>query len=131
AEPPARIATQSGHLALADVLVIELAPAGPAQLQGIEAIQHARPELPCILVTPAPDAETLIHALRTGIRDVLAWPPDASRLGEALRRIEGTAATHRRKAARMVSMVSCRGGAGTSFIAANLGHALASRHDAR
>ncbi len=69
----------------------------------------------------------LIKAMRAGIRDVLSWPLDKGQLAEALKRVEATHVPREHNAAQVISVISCKGGAGTSFVAANLGDALA-RH---
>lgn len=126
-EAPARIASHASQLALADMLVIAHDSMGPAQMQGIEAMRQQHPELPCILITDAVEPELLIKALRTGIRDVLAWPLDQNQLGDALRRLQAASTQRRRRCARLVSLLSCKGGAGVSFLTGNLGHALAAQ----
>ncbi|WP_422648262.1 AAA family ATPase [Cupriavidus sp. H18C1] len=126
-EAPARIASHASQLALADMLVIAHDRIGPAQMQGIETMRQQHPELPCILVTDAVEPELLIQALRTGIRDVLAWPLEQNQLGDALRRLQAASTQRRRRSARLVSLLSCKGGAGVSFLTGNLGHALAAQ----
>ncbi|WP_064575800.1 AAA family ATPase [Cupriavidus gilardii] len=127
AEAPARIASHASQLALADMLVIAHGSMGPAQMQGIEAMRQQHPELPCILITDAVDPDLLIKALRSGIRDVLAWPLEQGQLGDALRRLQAAGTQRRRRAARLISLLSCKGGAGVTFLTANLGHALAAQ----
>ncbi|GLC91557.1 pilus assembly-related protein [Cupriavidus sp. TA19] len=127
----ARFPYHAGRLRMADLLVLEVPSIGPTEMHGIETMRQQHPELPCILVTHAPGSEVLIHAMRAGIRDVLAWPLDKAQLAEALRRVEATHIPRVRSDAQVVSVISCKGGAGTSFIAANLGDALSRHHGKR
>ncbi|WP_349608915.1 MULTISPECIES: AAA family ATPase [Cupriavidus] len=123
----ARFPYHASRLRMADLLILELPAIGTGQMLAIETLRQQHPDLPCILVTPAPGSEVLIKAMRAGIRDVLSWPLDKGQLAEALKRVEATHVPRAREAAQVISVISCKGGAGTSFVAANLGDALA-RH---
>ncbi|KWR89564.1 AAA family ATPase [Cupriavidus sp. IDO] len=123
----ARFPYHASRLRMADLLVLELSDIGPSQMQAIETLRQQHSDLPCILIAQAPGPDVLIKAMRAGIRDVLSWPLDKGQLAEALRRVEATYVPRAHEIAQVISLVSCKGGAGTSFVAANLGDALA-RH---
>ncbi|QOT77293.1 AAA family ATPase [Cupriavidus basilensis] len=123
-EGPARFPFHGSQMQLADLLIIEQTVVGASQMHSIEALREQHPELPCILVTPNPSSDCLIKALRAGVRDVLAWPLDRTQLAEALRRVEASHVPRNRELAQVISFISCKGGAGTSFLASNLGYAL-------
>lgn len=123
----ARFPFHASRLRMADLLILELPAINASQMQAIETLRQQHPELPCILVTQAPGSEVLIKAMRAGIRDVLSWPLDKGQLAEALKRVEASHVPRVHEAGQVISMISCKGGAGTSFVAANLGDALA-RH---
>ncbi|TDF66200.1 AAA family ATPase [Cupriavidus sp. L7L] len=129
-ESLSRLPFQAGRLRMADLLILELPAIGPAQMQAIEALRQQHSDLPCILITQAPGSDVLIKAMRAGIRDVLSWPLDKGQLAEALKRVEATHVPRVHETARVISVISCKGGAGTSFVAANLGDVLA-RHQAK
>lgn len=126
-ETLARLPFHASRLRMADLLILEVSAVGPGQMLAIETLRQQQPGLPCIVVTHAPDSEVLIKAMRAGIRDVLSWPLDKVQFAEALKRVEATHVPREQDAAQIVSVISCKGGAGTSFVAANLGDALA-RH---
>lgn len=123
----ARFPYHASRLRMADLLVLELSDIGPSQMQAIETLRQQHSDLPCILITQAPGPDVLIKAMRAGIRDVLSWPLDKGQLAEALKRVEASHVPRAHEIAQVISLVSCKGGAGTSFVAANLGDALA-RH---
>lgn len=123
----ARVPFQAGRLQMADLLLLELPAIGPAQMLAIETLRQQHPELPCILITQTSNSEVLIKAMRAGVRDVLSWPLDKGQLADALKRVEATHVPRAHDMAQVISVISCKGGAGTSFVAANLGDALA-RH---
>lgn len=123
----ARLPLQASRLRMADLLILELPDIGPAQMFAVETLRQQHPDLPCILITQSHDSSVLIQAMRAGVRDVLSWPLDKGQLAEALKRVEAAHVPRSHDVAQVVSVISCKGGAGTSFIAANLGDAL-SRH---
>jgi len=122
-----RFPFHASRLRMADLLLLELPQITPAQMQAIEALRQQHLDLPCILVTQSPAPDLLIKAMRAGVSDVLAWPLDKGQLADALRRIEASHVPRNLELAQVISMISCKGGSGTSFITANLGDALA-RH---
>ncbi|KAF7963312.1 pilus assembly protein CpaE [Cupriavidus sp. UYMU48A] len=127
----ARFPLHAGRLRMADLLIVELPDLGPAQMLSIEALRQQHADLPCILVTQAPGPDVLIKAMRAGIRDVLSWPLDKAQLAEALRRVEASHVPRAHEAAQVISVISCKGGVGTSFVTANLGDTIARQHGKR
>ncbi|MBP0593738.1 AAA family ATPase [Paraburkholderia sp. LEh10] len=105
-----------------DLLIVN---GGQIELHDFDALtgltaQNA--DMTCMLLTPSPSADLLIRAMRAGVRDVQPWPVDSQQLQHAIegisRKINGT-----RREGRVISFMSCKGGSGTSFLAANLGFA--------
>ncbi|TPQ37612.1 MULTISPECIES: AAA family ATPase [Cupriavidus] len=127
----ARFPLHAGRLRMADLLIVELPDLGPAQMLSIEALRQQHADLPCILVTQAPGPDVLIKAMRAGIRDVLSWPLDKAQLADALKRVEATHVPRAHEAAQVISVISCKGGVGTSFVTANLGDTIARQHGKR
>ncbi len=128
---PAGLVAQASCLRGVDALIVDLPAGSSAPMQGVEALREQYPDLPCILVTSAQQPEILIRALRAGVRDVLAWPLDKVQLSSAVARLEANQVLQAQNSARIVSFLSCKGGAGTSFIASNLGYALSAHEGKR
>lgn len=122
------------HAALikkADLLIVEDATLGLADLAAIEeAIAHT-PNLTCMLVAPALSTDMLMAAMRAGVRHVLTWPVDPHEFARELSHVAGKKTANARRAGRVTSFASARGGCGTTLIAANLAHTLATVHDKR
>jgi pilus assembly protein CpaE len=76
-------------------------------------------------------ADFLMHAMRSGVREVI--PPEASDefLLEAMRRIQSQQHPALEKEGTVLSFISCKGGGGATFLATNLAYALASEHNKR
>jgi pilus assembly protein CpaE len=77
-----------------------------------------------MLLTADQSPELLIRAMRAGVREVLSLPIDHKAFNEALDRVVQKASAFRRQG-KVISFISCKGGSGATFLAANFGHALA------
>jgi pilus assembly protein CpaE len=80
--------------------------------------------VPVLLLCRRQDPAFLLAAMRVGVREVLPLSPDASLLQDAVARLRRSGP---RPAARgrVLAFVSCKGGSGATFLAANLAYALA------
>lgn len=116
-----------------DIVIVDSTAAHePADLQAIEAMTFARPQMYVILITDNSDKQLLFSAMRAGVREVLTLPLADRALGDALQRC----AVHRAKLqaqmslgatqAKVVALLACKGGCGASFLATNLAYLMAS-----
>ncbi len=128
---PSTLLERGDSLDVFDVLIIDASSLERAELPAVDVLVHRYPRLTCILLLPEASPDALIAAMRAGVRDVLNWPLDARALGDALKRAIAQHAADQRHETHMVSFISCKGGAGTSFIAANVGHAISTLHGKR
>ncbi len=109
-----------------------------------------RPQLNVLLLSEDNNKALLTRAMRAGVREVLQMPPDPAELAQTLRRWNeraaaqaipssttgtagpataatvGTAPTAQQQPGRLVAFMGCKGGNGTSFVAANMAHIMAS-----
>jgi pilus assembly protein CpaE len=128
---PSQLAQRANSLDSFDVLIVDAQSLEDTESSVIADLCHRYERLTCILLTVDASPQTLIAAMRAGFRDVLAWPLDPHSLGEALLRAEGKRAARGGHETRIVSFVSCKGGAGTTFIATNVAHAISTIHRKR
>jgi len=124
-ESPQMLLGNLARLHSADALLVDVSGAGASHMQRIEALRQQFPALPCILITSSQQPDVLLRAIRAGVRDVLSWPLERGQLADAISRVEASLPPRQQHRASLVSLLSCKGGAGTSFIAANLAHTLA------
>ena len=80
--------------------------------------------VPVLLLCRRQDPGFLLAAMRAGVREVLPLPPDADLLRAAVGRI-GRTGPRPASRGRVLAFVSCKGGSGATFLAANLAYALA------
>jgi pilus assembly protein CpaE len=114
-----------------------------------------RPLLNVLLLSEDNNKALLTRAMRAGVREVLQLPPDPTELAQTLRRwseraaaqampgnttnatspaappTPPTAPTSPARPGRLVAFMGCKGGNGTSFVAANMAHIMASEFGKR
>lgn len=115
----------------ADLLIVDDTRLDASDLAGIEdAISH-HPRLNCMLITASQSNDLLMGAMRAGVRHMLSWPLDKAEFAEELAHVAGRKASSTRRAGRVVSFASCKGGSGTTFVAVNFAHTLTQLRDKR
>src|SRR5882724_7612318 len=107
-----------------------------AGLAEIERFTRARPDAGAILVAAELSTSLLQQALRSGVRDVLGAPTEATSLAESVERVArtltmvptgATSADEMGQTGRVITVSSTKGGSGKSVVATNLATALARR----
>lgn len=132
-----RLATQALSPLLqalrSDIVIVDSTPAQEqADLQALEAMTFAKPQLYVILITEHNDKALLFSAMRAGVREVLTLPLAEGVLADALKRCAAHQARLQAQAgqdaplARVAAVLACKGGSGASFVATNLAYLLAS-----
>ncbi len=107
-----------------DVLVVNGHIAESGGLESIERIGQLHPETAFIVVTENRSPEFLLSAMRAGVREVLPCPVVHDQFKAAVTRVRqrgGAIAAD----GKVFAFMSCKGGAGATFLATNLGCALA------
>lgn len=113
------------------LLVID---AGDSLQQDLEALAQytaAHPATAVILVSASRDPDTLLAAMRAGVREVLPAQATADELGTALRRLalrQPAVAAAEAPRAKVVAFISCKGGSGATFLATNIAYLLGAEH---
>ena len=110
-----------------DLVLVETTT--PQDFLALETLAGAHPEIDYVLVGNEHSPEFLLRAMRAGVREVLPAPATPEAVLAALRRLlrKHTPATVVPAAAHgeVLALVSCKGGSGATFVAANLAHLLA------
>lgn len=94
----------------------------------LEALANAHPEIDYVLVANELSPDFLMRAMRAGVREVLPAPASAEAVLEALqrqlRKRSPAASAPVARHGEVLAVVSCKGGSGATFVAANLAHLL-------
>jgi pilus assembly protein CpaE len=122
--------TLAGHSALpvkgdVDLLLIDAGRDPHAALGELERLMPLYPKLGVVLVGGADAPDVLRRALRLGVREVVHGPTARDEIVEALNRLTAHAQSSSRGRGKVLSFISCKGGSGATFLATNLGYALA------
>lgn len=112
-----------------DVLIFETAGGDvQGEFNWIAKLNLRHPSIVLIVLTPDQSANTLLDAMRAGVREVLPSPVSRLALQSSLALIEEKL-SHQgspRQSGVVLSFIPCKGGSGGTFIAANLAYVLAS-----
>jgi pilus assembly protein CpaE len=97
-------------------------------LDAIGRISHAHPDVETIVISGEQTPAFLLKAMQAGVREVLQPPLSPTALKAALLRVTRKKQPAQSKQLGDVFVVmSCKGGSGATFIAANLAHVLSIR----
>lgn len=118
-------------LASPDVLVLNQPSVEGGDLERLERLSHLYPRMAFIVLSQQHTPEFLIQAMRAGVREVLPSPVNASDLFPAIQRIEEKLDSRAQANGKVLAFVSCKGGSGATFLATNLGYALATQEKKR
>jgi pilus assembly protein CpaE len=111
-------------------LFLDLAGDPETSLKALEKIKQATPDLYVIAANYAGDAETVIHAVRSGANDFIQLPLRRTDFRDAITRLEHVprrAATGGSRLGRVYTFLGAKGGAGTTTLATNFAGVLAQR----
>jgi pilus assembly protein CpaE len=98
-------------------------------LDALTQLSLSNPDVDAIIISSEQSPQFLMAAMQAGVREVLPSPVDNAALRAAVQRIarkRGVAHTPA-KHGQVLAFMSCKGGNGSSFLAANLAHILAHR----
>jgi pilus assembly protein CpaE len=108
------------------LLVLDGVDAG--SLDTLGQFAQARPDVDMIVISPEQSSTFLIKAMQVGVREVLPPPIDKASLQAAVQRV---ARKRQPVQGKVLAFMSCKGGSGATFLAANLAHALSQRDNRR
>lgn len=115
-----------------DVLIVD--DATPGCLEAVEALSLRTPGVETLLISGDASADFLMRAMRAGVREVIPANGSPDVLQAALTRVmhkrgkQEAAPEHDGKA---FAFLSCKGGSGATFLAANFAYMLASEYGKR
>jgi len=107
-----------------DVLIVDVADGWHLDVLG--EVTSRAPQMDTILITNDQSPQLLLQVMRMGVREVLPSPAAPEALQAALNRIREKRGHAKSAEGKILAFLSCKGGSGATFLAANLGYILAS-----
>ncbi len=114
-----------------DVLVVEADASSASDYEALTHIIAQHPSVVIVLIAADISVDMLRAALRIGLKEVVSLNGDPAELPQALDRIRRSRSHSVATGGQVMAFVSCKGGSGATFIATNLGYALAERSNKR
>lgn len=108
-----------------DLLLLDSQGESGGELDKIEWLNHLYPTMAVIILSETQTPEFLLRAMRAGVREVLPHPITAAALIAAVSRAAKKANGQRPRRGSILAFAGCKGGGGTTFLAANLAYVLA------
>jgi pilus assembly protein CpaE len=110
-----------------DIIIVEGMYHDASELAPVEFVTMHHPQTMVIILCSQHTSDFLINAMRAGVREVLPSPVSKTALEAAVMRAKSKLGLRTfQRSARVLAFQSCKGGSGSTFLAANLGYQLAS-----
>ena len=130
--PPIVLASMRGslldamqHLAVEVPHWVLLETTNINEIDMLERFSSQYPQIAFILLSESQSPEILLHAMRAGVREVLALPLDSQAFNKAIERTKVKVNGVPNRNCKVISVIACKGGSGATFIATNVGYVLA------
>lgn len=109
-----------------DLMLVDGMCCDTAELAQVEHVTTHHPALAVVLLCSTHTPEFLINSMRAGVREVLPSPVTGPALDAAVGRVAAKLlGLTARKLGKILAFMPCKGGAGATFLATNLGWELA------
>lgn len=110
-----------------EVILLDIEESDEETMLQIESALKIAPSTHAVLVSPDQSTALLMRAMRAGVREILPAPMTAETLKLAINHARGhlsLAKPQDTKVGQVIAMIPAKGGAGATFLAANLAFAL-------
>ena len=110
-----------------EVVLMDIEESDEETMLLIESALKIAPGTHAVLVSPDQSTALLMRAMRAGVREILPAPMTAETLKQAINHARGhlsLAKPQDNKIGQVIAMIPAKGGAGATFLAANLAFAL-------
>ncbi|MES2500737.1 MAG: AAA family ATPase [Pseudomonadota bacterium] len=118
-------ATQRIANEIPDVVILDIGDAKYHEFELVERFKAQYKNMAFMMMSDDNSSELLLKAMRSGFSEVMPLPLIESQLIQALDRHQSKQMSNARHESNVLSVISCKGGSGATFIATNLGYVLA------
>ena len=119
-------ATQRIASEMPDVVILDVSAGKHHEFELAERFKAQYKNMAFMMMSEDTSSELLLKAIRSGFSEVIPMPITEESLTQALDRHQGKQFTSASNQSKVISVISCKGGSGATFIATNLGYILAS-----
>lgn len=108
-----------------DVVVLDVNNDHIHELELAERFKSQYKNMTFMMMSENTSTELLLKAMRAGFSDVFPLPLSEEKLNQALNHLQAKQKVGTANQSKVISVISCKGGGGSTFIATNLGYILA------
>jgi len=108
-----------------DVVILDIVEHKYDELELAERFKAQYKNMAFMMMSEDSSAELLLKAIRSGFSEVIPLPLTEEKLIQALNRHQSKQMISASHHSKVISVISCKGGSGATFIATNLGYILA------
>lgn len=109
-----------------DLMLVDGMCCDTSELAQVEHVTSHHPSIAVVLLCSMHTPEFLINSMRAGVREVLPSPVTVPAVEAAVNRVAAKlAGVPAKRTGKVLAFVPCKGGAGATFLATNLGWQLA------
>ncbi|BAK77189.1 response regulator receiver protein [Pseudogulbenkiania sp. NH8B] len=114
-----------------DILIFECDEQDLTDFSALSRLNLRHPDITVILLSNIQASETLLSAMRAGVREVLPSPANREALNLAISRVEEKRMLQNsaRPKGKVFAFIPCKGGSGSTFLSTNLAYNLATQED--
>lgn len=108
-----------------DVVILDVIDNKYDELELAERFKAQYKNMAFMMMSEDSSTELLLKAIRSGFSEVIPLPLSEEKLTQALNRHQSKQMISASHHSKVISVISCKGGSGATFIATNLGYILA------
>lgn len=108
-----------------DIVILDVADGAHGEFELAERFKSQYKNMTFMMMSSETSSDLLLQAMRAGFTEVIALPLSEQKLKEALDRYIAKQSVNTTNQSKVISVISCKGGGGSTFIATNLGYILA------
>lgn len=108
-----------------EVVILDVSNHKHHEFELVERFKAQYKNMAFMMMSEDHSTELLLKAIRSGFSEVIPLPVSEESLTQALSRHQTKQLTSANNQSKVISVISCKGGSGTTFIATNLGYILA------
>ena len=116
---------------LPDVVILDVSDGRHHEFDLAERFKAQYKNMAFMMMSDDSSSELLLKAIRSGFSEVITLPLYEEKLLLALQRFQIKQASSASHHSKVISVISCKGGSGATFIATNLGYILATLFNKR